>query len=149
MVRVARARRALLGLAAAGVCVAAGRVVWVLLLTTLDAYLTHHANHSDHHHSGDLSTINKPALSTRSPVEGDEGQKIVLFWTTWFGKAWWVRVGGGEDLQEARCPESRCVFTHDRSRVQEASALLFQVRRQLRTLHRCHYLDIISLYSFD
>lgn len=135
MLRVARARRALLWLAAVGVCVAAGRVVWVLLFTTLDAYFVQHASHATHPLHGDLPAIKKKEPPPRLPgssttgAGGHKGEKVVLFWTTWFGKAWWVRVGGGVDLQAAQCPEARCVFTHDRSRQHEASAVLFQVRR--------------------
>ncbi|XP_042881467.1 alpha-(1,3)-fucosyltransferase C-like [Penaeus japonicus] len=52
-------------------------------------------------------------------------RKLVLFWTSWFSKAWWVRVGGGVDLEAAHCPETRCYFTHDRRRREEAAAVLF------------------------
>ncbi|XP_050695229.1 alpha-(1,3)-fucosyltransferase C-like [Eriocheir sinensis] len=132
MLRVARARRALLWLGAAGVCVAAGRVLWVLLFITLEPYFVQHASHASHHLYGDLPTLNKQESPPRLPgsstaaVGGHNGEKVVLFWTTWFGKAWWVRLGGGVDLQAGQCPETRCVFTHDRSRQHEASAVLFQ-----------------------
>lgn len=137
----ARVRYFLMWLAAAGFCLTAGRGMWSSLMATLDSYLSHHVNHGYYEDlSAGLPTTNKREVSAtllkslgkasigERSQQSSEGDKVVLFWTTWFGKTWWVRVGDGVDLRAAHCPEARCVFTHDRSRHQEAAAVLFQVR---------------------
>ncbi|XP_047483693.1 alpha-(1,3)-fucosyltransferase C-like [Penaeus chinensis] len=60
-----------------------------------------------------------------STRESRQDRKLVLFWTSWFSQAWWVRMGGGVDLEAAHCPETRCYFTHDRRKREEAAAVLF------------------------
>lgn len=141
MVRVARLRLSFLWLVGVGLFLAAGRDVWSSLVATLDNYLSQHVSHGfqDNLASG-LSFTTKRQVSAafvgskgrssgeRGPQQGGNGDKIVLFWTSWFGKSWWVRLGGGMDLGTAQCPETRCVFTHDRSTQHEAAAVLFQVR---------------------
>lgn len=62
-----------------------------------------------------------------SARDSRQDRKLVLFWTSWFSQAWWVRMGGGVDLKAAHCPETRCYFTHDRRKREEAAAVLFLV----------------------
>nr|XP_045582466.1 alpha-(1,3)-fucosyltransferase C-like [Procambarus clarkii] len=60
------------------------------------------------------------------PTQELRSRKVVLFWTSWFRRAWWGHLRGGLDLEAAGCPETRCHFTHDRSLLQEATIVLFQ-----------------------
>ena len=142
MVKIAMVKHFLVWLVAAGVCVAAGRGMLSSLMATLNSYLSHPINENNREYSlPGLSTTNtkrevsvKPLkllgkVSVReTPQQESHGDKVILFWTTWFGKAWRVRVGDGVNLRAAHCPEARCTFTHDRSKLKEATAVLFQVR---------------------
>ncbi|XP_045128267.1 alpha-(1,3)-fucosyltransferase C-like isoform X2 [Portunus trituberculatus] len=134
------AAKALLPVAGgAGLFLAAGRGVWSSLVASLDNYLSQHVSYG---FQEDISA--HPSITTKRQVssmlvrsmdrssgkrgsqQGSKDDKTVLFWTSWFGKSWWVRLGGGMDLGAAQCPETRCVFTHDRSTQHEAAAVLFQ-----------------------
>ncbi|XP_066976537.1 alpha-(1,3)-fucosyltransferase C-like [Macrobrachium rosenbergii] len=72
--------------------------------------------------------VERLAFSSTSAYDNKD-VKIILFWTSWFQKPWWVRYGGGLDLVGARCPETRCFFTHDKSKLKDAAAVLFQSQR--------------------
>ncbi|MPC36299.1 hypothetical protein E2C01_029753 [Portunus trituberculatus] len=147
MVRVARLRLSFLWLVGAGLFLAAGRGVWSSLVASLDNYLGQHVSYG---FQEDISA--HPSITTKRQVssmlvrsmdrssgkrgsqQGSKDDKTVLFWTSWFGKSWWVRLGGGMDLGAAQCPETRCVFTHDRSTQHEAAAVLFQEEAAPRDL---------------
>lgn len=125
---------------------------------SLGHYLNNHANHHTNHYHVNydyyealpweprnniakrrsslelLTKLREMVIPNPTPSPNKKNEevpkdfKLVLFWTSWFKRPWWRRVGGGLDLVAAHCPEFRCYFTHDRSRFQEAAAVLFQVR---------------------
>lgn len=109
------------------------------LKTSTKSTINYYLIHTNYHYYDDVPEgvprLNKRPATVRL-LEGlknalqDTPQptpKLVLFWTTWFGRAWWVRMGGRVNLEASGCPEVRCVFTHDRSKWKEAAAILFQV----------------------
>lgn len=120
------------------------RNIWAAVQTTIDDYLSNYAqDRINYDYYEDLPEgfppINKrrPSVTLlkkfrdlmhrQQPRKGSKDRKLVLFWTSWSKKAWWVRVRGGVDLDAAHCPETRCDFTHDRTRQHDAAAILFQV----------------------
>ncbi|XP_071524419.1 alpha-(1,3)-fucosyltransferase C-like [Panulirus ornatus] len=119
------------------------RSIWAAVETTIDDYLSSYTqDHINYDYYEDLPkglpTIDKRRLSVtllkkirelmhhQQPRKRSDDRKVVLFWTSWSRKAWWVRVRGGVDLHAAHCPEPRCDFTHDRRRQRDAAAILFQ-----------------------
>ncbi|XP_068229265.1 alpha-(1,3)-fucosyltransferase C-like [Palaemon carinicauda] len=76
-----------------------------------------------------LKRMGERLTSSSTSAYDNKDVKIILFWTSWFQKPWWVRYGGGLDLVGAKCPETRCFFTHDKRKIKDASAVLFQSQR--------------------
>ncbi|KAK7065913.1 hypothetical protein SK128_023869 [Halocaridina rubra] len=53
--------------------------------------------------------------------------KLILFWTPWYlGNKWQDRFGNPKLLQYEGCPEYRCDFTNQKSRLSEVDAVLFK-----------------------
>nr|XP_027210879.1 alpha-(1,3)-fucosyltransferase C-like [Penaeus vannamei] len=52
--------------------------------------------------------------------------KLILYWTSWFGGKWAGRftTDTKEGMREVGCPEWHCEFTYDRTRLEEAHAVL-------------------------
>ncbi|KAK8736377.1 hypothetical protein OTU49_004966 [Cherax quadricarinatus] len=119
-------------------CYLAARSLYTAVGTTLDDYFSRLDDHINYDYYEDVprgvAVVNKREFSAtllrllRQLVRPrqEENPKVVLFWTSWFRRAWWGRLRGGVNLEGSHCPETRCEFTHDRSRLPEAALVLFQ-----------------------
>ncbi len=110
-----------------------------LVLVTLMAYFTNR-------HALNTEQWIPPLPASHSESADPEEPKIILAWNSyWWWKDFQAGGFGRKPFLDQRCPVSNCYLTENRSRLAEASAVLFHAR-QIEDLPPARYPD--QLYVF-
>ena len=65
----------------------------------------------------------------------NKSKKLILFWTTWFGRTHFdYGLGFGKPFENHNCPVTNCELTNDRARLNESDLIVFHMRDSIKEL---------------